>query len=88
VAQRTSGRRVGRNCVALRPANRRRTRCVRYVTKGALTSDRREGRNVVRFAGRVRGRFLTPGNYRFTVQAIDSGNRRSRALSVTFRVVR
>ncbi len=88
VAQRTIGRRVGRSCVALRPANRRRASCVRFVTKGVLTSNRRQGRNVVRFAGRVRGRFLTPGNFRFTVQATDSGNRRSRALSVAFRVVR
>ena len=88
VAQRTIGRRVGRNCVALTPVNRRRTSCVRFVTKGSLSSNRKQGANVVRFAGRVGGRLLKPGNYRFTVQATDSGNRRSRAISVAFRVVR
>lgn len=88
VARRTIGRRIGRNCVPLRPATRRRKPCVRYVTRGTFTKNAKAGANTVRFRGRVTGRFLRPGSYRFTVRATDSGNRRSKARYVTFRVVR
>jgi putative cell wall-binding protein len=88
VARRTIGRRIGRNCVALTPVTRRRAPCVRYVTRGTLSKNAKAGANTVRFTGRAAGRLLTPGSYRFTVRATDSGNRRSKAINVTFRVVR
>lgn len=88
VARHTIGRRVGRNCVALTPATRRHAPCVRYVARGTLSKNAKAGANTVRFTGRVAGRLLTPGSYRFTVRATASGNRRSNAINVTFRVVR
>ena len=88
VARRTIGRRIGRNCVALTPVTRRRAPCVRYVTRGTFSKNVKAGASTVKFTGRVAGRLLTPGSYRFTVRATDSGNRRSKAINVTFRVVR
>lgn len=51
-----------------------------------------EGRNTVRFSGRVRTRrgirALEPGRYRVRVRALDSGGARSAVRSARFRVVR
>jgi len=88
VARRVVGRRIGANCVALTPITRRRTPCVRYVTRGTFSSNGKSGANTVKFTGRVVGRFLTPAGYRFTLRATDSGNRRSNTVNVTFKVVR
>lgn len=88
VARRTIGRRIGRNCVALTPVTRRRAPCVRFVTRGTLTRSLKAGANTVRFTGRVAGRSLTPGRYRFSLRATDSANRRSNTINVTFTVVR
>jgi hypothetical protein len=88
VALRSAGRRVGKNCVGLTPVTRKRAACVRYVTRGSLSSSRKAGTSTVKFTGRVAGRFLTPAGYRFTLVATDSGKRRSKAINVTFTVVR
>ena len=88
VAQRVVGRRVGRKCVALTPVTRRRAPCVRFQTRGTVTSNGRKGANRVRFTARVRGRILRPGTYRLTLRARDSGGRRSRPVNVTARITR
>ena len=88
VARRSVGRRVGSRCVALTPVTRKRRPCVRYVTRGAFTSNRKKGASTVRFTGRLLGRFVPPGSYRFTLRATDSGGRRSNVVRVAFRVVR
>ncbi len=88
IARRSVGRRIGANCVALTPITRRRTPCVRYVTRGTLTRTGKAGANTVRFTGRAAGRFLAPGGYRFALRATDSGNRRSSTVNVTFTVIR
>ncbi len=61
---------------------------MRFVTKGTLSSSRKAGTNTVKFSGKVRGRFLSRASYRFTLQATDSGNRKSKKINVTFRVLR
>ena len=88
VAQRVAGRRIGSRCVALTPVTRKRRPCVRFQTRGTVTSNRKKGANRVRFVARVGGRLLKPGTYRLTLRARDSGGRLSRPVSVTARVVR
>ncbi len=88
VARRSVGRRVGAKCVGRTAANRKRKSCVRYVTQGTLSSSRKAGANTVKFSGKVRGRVLSRARYRFTLQATDSGNRKSNKVNLTFRVLR
>ena len=89
VARKGTGRKVGTRCVKQTTSNRRRTACVLYTTSGTQSNvSRKAGANAVKFSGKIRGRLLKPGNYRFTLLATDSGGRKSKAVSVTFKVVR
>ena len=89
VARRSIGRKVGKKCVALTPVTRKRSPCVRFTTRGSLkTVSVKAGAKTVKFSGRLSGRRLSPGTYRFTLRATDSGRRTSKAINVTFTVVR
>ena len=67
----------------------RRRGVLRFVTlRGSFSRASRAGLNQVRFSGRLRGRALAPGRYRLVVVAMDSRGLRSRARSVSFRIVR
>ena len=89
VARRSIGRKVGKKCVALTPVTRKRSPCVRFTTRGSLkTVSVKAGAKTVKFSGRLSGRRLSPGTYRFTLLATDSGGRKSKATNVTFTVVR
>jgi hypothetical protein len=88
VQRRLSGRRVGRRCVAPTPRNRRARRCARYAGRGSFDHAGRQGANGFRFTGRVAGRRLAPGAYRFVTTARDGRGNRSRPLRRAFRVTR
>jgi len=82
------GRRVGSRCLGATPERRKRKRCTRFVSVGAITSSGKSGRNTLRFDGRIGGRALAPGSYRATITATDAGRLRSTARTVSLRVVR
>ena len=92
VERRTQGRRVAGKCRRQTTSNRRKPRCVRYVLVKRFTRSRASGRNSVAFSGRYRknskARKLTPGRYRFTMQARDAARNRSALVRRAFRVVR
>jgi Tol biopolymer transport system component len=88
VAQRTSGRRVGKTCRAATKRLARRRACVRWVAKGTLTRrDQAAGRRTLAFSGRVGRRALRPGRYRVVLVATGPGGR-SRPATATFTVAR
>lgn len=82
----TTGRRVGKRCVAATNANRRRAHCARRIGVGRLSHSAREGRNTLRFAGRMnRTKTLAPGHYEVELflSTSDLGNSDSEFLRFT-----
>jgi hypothetical protein len=83
------GRKVGRRC---RPPSRRlrgRRRCTIYKKQGSITRrNRRAGRNVISFSGRIGLKPLRAGRYRATVAATDAAGNRSKRRRTSFTVVR
>jgi hypothetical protein len=83
------GRKVGRRC---RPPSRRlrgRRRCTRYDKRGSLTRrNRRAGRNVIDFSGRIGVEPLRAGRYRATLSATDAAGNRSKSRRTFFTIVR
>jgi hypothetical protein len=83
------GRLVGRRC---RPPSRRlrgRRYCTRYEKRASLTRrNRRKGRNLVRFTGRIQSKPLRRGPYRATATARDAAGNRSKRERVSFTIVR
>lgn len=84
-----SGRRVRGRCRPATRVLRKRARCTRYARKGTLVrTSFRPGMQRVRFNGKIRRRALPPGAYRATIRATDAHGNRSRAVRLTFRIVR
>jgi len=83
------GRRAGGRCARPTRANRSGRRCVRHVQAGTLVFPVRDGKNALKWSGRVgrRAAALPPGRYRATATARRSG-RTSRARRVSFTIVR
>lgn len=67
---------TGRRCTILRKAGRLPARA------------RRQGRNAVRFTGRVGGRALRPGAYVLRLRATDEAGNRSKPKTLNFKVVK
>ena len=67
---------------------RRRPRCTRYKREGTLRRRGRQGRNDIRFSGRIGRRALKPGRYRASLRATDAAGNRSRTRYLDFQVVR
>jgi hypothetical protein len=87
--QRRPGRRVAHKCVAQTSRNKRKPKCKRSVTVGALGFAGHTGANSVRFQGRVSGRKkLKPGRYTLVVTATNSAAERSAPRSLTFEIVK
>jgi hypothetical protein len=81
------GRRKGGKCVAPTKKLRKARKCTRYVSLGTLTKSGRAGTNKVAFTGRLKGKLLTRGAYRFSLTATDAaGNASNR--TITFTVVK
>jgi hypothetical protein len=87
-ARATTGRRVGRSCLAATRARRGRPKCTRYVAVGSISASRSAGRGTLKFSGRLKGRALAPGSYRASLTARDAIGQRSPVRTVSFRVVR
>ena len=88
----TAGVRSGKKCVKPTRRTRRagqRKRCTRLKTVGRLnTRAGKQGRNNVRFSGRIRRKALAPGRYRARITATDAAGNRSRPARLSFRVVK
>ena len=66
----------------------RRRKGGRYRKIGALKKKNRDaGRNSIRVAGRVRGKALKPGPFRFVLTATDDAGNRSLSKKVRFRIL-
>jgi hypothetical protein len=89
IARKLAGRRKGKRCVAPTRKLRRAKRCSRFKTKHTLRRAKGvAGLNRVAYSGRVRKTKLRPGTYRATLTATDAAGNRSRARTVSFRVVK
>jgi len=82
------GRRVGRRCVRPRPSLGKKRRCIRYQRTGTLRRSGKQGRNSVRFTGRIGKRALRRGRYRLAITARDTAGNRSKPKRASFRIVR
>jgi streptogramin lyase len=70
-------------------SSRHRTGCRRYVAvRGRYAIASAAGVNSVKFRGRVKGKTLKPGRYRFVIRARDGAGNLSKARRPTFRIVR
>ena len=88
VERKLPGRRVNGRCVAPKPSNRTKKRCIRYKRAGVLTAKQEAGRRRLPFTGRFRGKPLRPGSYRARIVAKDAGGLMSKQRLLTFRIVR
>jgi hypothetical protein len=69
--------------------NRKRTRCIRYVTlAGSFSQKGLSGANKRAFNGRLRGRPLAPGAYRLVATAVDAAGNRGKQVRAAFKVLR
>lgn len=84
----TSGRRVGKRCVAPTRRVRGRRACTRFVRAGTLTRSLPSGPRSIAFSGRIGRRALQVGSYRAVVTAVDAARNVSRARTVTFEILR
>ena len=65
------------------------TRCRKWITvKGRFSKASVAGTSAVRFRGRLRGKTLKPGTYRFVIRARDGAGNRSKPKRPVFRIVR
>lgn len=86
VERASTGRRVGRRCVAPRRSNRRRHHCTRYnALRGSFTLTGKAGHNSFRFSGRLSGRRLSPGTYQL-VATPSGGGRTGTPAEKSFRI--
>jgi len=85
----TTGRRVGKRCLAPTKRRAKRRRCTRYVpARPSLVYTTAPGPHKLRFAGRLTRRTkLKPGKYRLSVTSKDSAGNTSRASTIRFRLV-
>ena len=71
------------------PRKKLKKKCTRYKKAGTLTRKKtKAGTNRVKFTGRLGKRALKPGTYRATLVATAPDGRKSKAVRLTFRVVR
>lgn len=82
-----SGRKSQGKCVARTRANRNGAKCSRYVkVKGSFRQQGSAGTNRFHFTGRIGGKALRSGRYRFAAQATDSSGHKSSTAHASFRV--
>jgi hypothetical protein len=85
VLRKIAGRRSGGRCLRRARGGRR---CTITRTVGRLPARAgRDGRNSLRFTGKLRGRALTPGAYALRLRATDAAGNRSKPVAVKFRVI-
>jgi hypothetical protein len=70
-------------------SNRKRKRCTRYkAQRGSFTHNGQAGANSFKFTGRLNGKKLRPGKYRFVAVPTDLSGNRGKAVRKAFRVKR
>lgn len=82
------GWRSGGSCVARKPRRGTARRCTSYRSLGALRVALPEDEGALTFAGKVAGKTLTPGRYRFSLVAVDAAGNRSEPRTINFTIVR
>jgi streptogramin lyase len=86
------GRRVkkGKKRICAKPTrkNRKKRKCTRYQLAGTLTRSSKQGKNSVKFSGRIGKKALKRGSYRLVVTATDAAGNKSKAKRLSFRVVK
>jgi hypothetical protein len=82
------GRKAGGKCVKPRRSNRKRHKCTRYVVVGRFAKQSKAGKNRKSFAGKLGRRKLSPKRYRAQLVATDAAHNRSKAKTLSFKVVR
>ena len=90
VQRRAAGVRRGKKCVAPPRTRKKRTHlkaCTRFVTAGSFTHQDVAGANKFLFSGRLKGRRLAPGRYRFSVVARNAAAQKSQAIRRSFKIV-
>ena len=81
--------RVCRRKVARRSRHRTGTRCRKWISlKGRYSKASSAGAGSVRFRGRLKGKALKPGAYRFVIRARDGAGNVSKPRRPAFRIVR
>jgi sugar lactone lactonase YvrE len=81
--------RICRRRLAQQSRHRTGTRCRKYVSlKGRYVTASAAGVGKVRFRGRLKGRTLKPGRYRFVIRATDGAGNTSKPRRPVFRIVR
>ena len=84
-------RHLSRICRRKARSSRHRTgtRCRKWVTlKGRASKASLAGVSSVRFRGRLKGKTLKPGRYRFVIRARDGAGNVSKPRRPVFRIVR
>src|SRR6185436_10284347 len=88
IARAVGGRRSHGRCRPSSRKLRKRPRCTRYLSVGALTRDNlRAGTHTISFSGKLRGRGLKPGAYKVTFRATDPTGNLSHATTSSFRIL-
>ena len=87
IDRKAKGRRAGKKCVKVTPANRSHKPCTRFVRKGTLSTQEQAGRQSLNWSGRLKGKALKPGRYRARAVAVDASGQRSKPRSVGFKIV-
>jgi PKD domain len=88
VQRSSTGRNVGGRCVKQTSANRKSTSCKLYTAvRGTFTRSRPKGTDRFAFSGRLGGRALGAGSYRFVATPVAAGQA-GKARLAPFRIVR
>lgn len=88
VERATRGWRSGSTCVARKPRRGKARRCTSYRSVGTLRVALKEDEGALTFTGKVGGKTLAPGRYRFSLVAVDAAGNRSAARTISFTVTR
>lgn len=87
VAKPAPGRRAGKKCVAPGKAKPSAAKCTRYVNKGTLSLNGKQGSNMAPFSGKLKGKALPPGPYRAILIARDGAGNASQPRTAAFTIV-
>lgn len=82
-----SGHKVQGKCVLTKEVNSGKPRCRRNQRTGRFTHRDVDGRNTLRFSGRVNGKKLAPGKYTLLVTGASPGGKASNRLTRPFTIV-
>jgi hypothetical protein len=84
-----AGRRSGKRCVAPKPSNQGKRRCMRYKSiPGSFARTGTAGANSFTFTGRIGGKALPRGGYRLLAVAKDAAGNSSKPVARAFSIVR